>query len=105
MLGDGIVAGVLYGLGFLSFGRFEVGVPPWRRVLRAALYLGMVLGLRRVAGPRWAHTWLLGLPTIGATFHVGWCLAHGIDPLNAEPRDRYYQARGWTHLVPEPADR
>ena len=29
-------------------------------------------------------------------FHFVWCRRHGIDPLRATPRRRYYELRGWT---------
>jgi hypothetical protein len=33
---------------------------------------------------------------VGAVFHVWWCRRHGINPLTAEPKEEYYQLRGWT---------
>src|SRR5512133_2321868 len=50
-----------------------------------------VLGV--TVGRPWTLIWVLGLPTVGAVFHVIWCLRHGINPLTAEPRDRYEQLR------------
>ncbi len=38
---------------------------------------------------------ILGLPSLGLMFHFWWCRKHGIDPLTAEPRDKYYELRGW----------
>ncbi len=37
----------------------------------------------------------LGLPGVGLAFHLWWCRKHGIDPLTAEPKERYYELRGW----------
>ena len=39
---------------------------------------------------------LLGLAAVGAAFHYWWCRANGIDPVQALPRRKYYQLRGWS---------
>jgi hypothetical protein len=31
----------------------------------------------------------------GVAFHIWWCRMHGIDPVHATPRKRYYELRGW----------
>jgi hypothetical protein len=46
-----------------------------------------------LVGRPWTFVWILGLPVIGAVFHLIWCRRHGINPLTAEPRDRYEQLR------------
>lgn len=48
---------------------------------------------RRDAGRPWTFVWILDLPAVGGAFHTVWCLRHGINPLTAEPRDRYQQLR------------
>jgi hypothetical protein len=35
------------------------------------------------------------LPGVGLAFHLWWCRRHGIDSLRAEPKERYYELRGW----------
>jgi len=76
------------------FAVFEVETPAWRKIAKWAVLVGVTLGLYAVAG----H-WALGLPVVaglaGATFHVMWCRRHGIHPLQATPRRRYYELRGW----------
>jgi len=32
----------------------------------------------------------------GLTVHFMWCRRHGIDPVHATPRRKYYALRGWT---------
>jgi hypothetical protein len=81
--------------GSTLFGHFEEGAPKWRRLSRWAVYLGVVGLLSKTVGRPWTFAYIFGMPTIGAVFHVWWCLRHGIDPITAEPKDEYYRLRGW----------
>jgi hypothetical protein len=82
-------------IGPAVFAPFELETPAWRKILKWAAVIGLTLGLRRFAG----H-WALLLPVLagigGATGHFIWCRRHGIDPLHATPRRKYYALRGWT---------
>ena len=74
---------------------FEVETPAWRKILKWGVVIGTTLALTRVIG----H-WALLVPGLGAaaglTAHTVWCRRHGIDPVHATPRRRYYELRGWT---------
>jgi hypothetical protein len=76
-----------------AFGHFETVRPTWTRIARWLAYLTIAGILGATAGRPWTLVWILGLPTAGLVFHVAWCRRHGIDPLTAEPRDRYEQLR------------
>jgi hypothetical protein len=47
------------------------------------------------AGRPWTFVWIAFLPSLGLTVHLLWCRKHGIHPLTAEPREKYYALRGW----------
>jgi hypothetical protein len=51
--------------------------------------------LSRGPGRPWTFAWIIGLPGVGLAFHLWWCKKHGINPLTAEPKERYYELRGW----------
>jgi hypothetical protein len=76
-----------------GFGHFETVRQTWTRILRWFAYLAVTGVLGATVGQPRTLIWVLGLPTIGAVFHVIQCLRHGINPLTAEPRDRYEQLR------------
>lgn len=82
-------------LGPAVYAVFEVETPAWRKILKWGLVIGVTLGLAQVIG----H-WALLVPALGAagglTAHFVWCRRHGIDPIHATPRRRYYELRGWT---------
>ena len=55
----------------------------------------VTLALSRFIG-HWAIAFPITLGVAGATFHIWWCRKHGIDPIRATPRRRYYELRGWS---------
>ena len=81
-------------LGMVIFGRFEVERPAWRGILKWAILILGTVGLYEVVG----H-WSLLFPTaglvVGGTVHTVWCRKHGIHPIYASPRRKYYELRGW----------
>src|SRR6266536_9694 len=86
---------VLTILGSSLFAVFEVETPGWRKAVKWGLLAGLTLGWYRAAG----HTALIlpvGIALAGSVFHLWWCRRHGIHPLRATPRRKYYQLRGWT---------
>ena len=83
-------------LGSTAFGQFEAGAATQRRLLRWGMFYAVTALLGRTAGRPWTFAWIAGLPMTGAPFHLWWCRKHGINPLTAEPKDRYYQLRGWS---------
>jgi hypothetical protein len=96
-LGIGLELIVLLALvivGTALFGVFEVGSPPWRRMLKWLLLCGVTLGAYGLLG-HWALTVTLGAVGGSIGYHVWWCRRHGIHWLSATPRRRYYELRGW----------
>lgn len=82
-------------LGSAIFAPFELETPAWRKVLKWGVVVGTTVGLARVVG----H-WAVLVPVLGGVAgvvgHTVWCHRHGIDPLHATPRRKYYALRGWT---------
>jgi hypothetical protein len=81
-------------VGQAVFAAFEVETPAWRKILK----WGLVTGLTWTAYHWFGHLALavpLGLGLCGLAFHFWWCARHGIDPIHALPRRRYYELRGW----------
>ncbi|HKN55066.1 MAG TPA: hypothetical protein VJX66_21395 [Amycolatopsis sp.] len=91
-----MVSAVLIAVASSAFGHFEAGTPTPRRLIRWLLYLAITFALGHTVGRPWTWVWIAGLPLIGAGFHIWWCRRNGINPLTAQPRDRYHALRGWT---------
>jgi hypothetical protein len=81
-------------VGQSSFARFEIETPAARKIVKWSLLSGLTLGLYRLVG-HWALLFPITMAVAGTTFHMIWCRRNGIDPLQATPRRRYYELRGW----------
>jgi len=92
---DLFVAALLFALGAMIFGRFEERTPLWRRLLKLALFLVITALISHNAGRPWSLVWIIGMFAIGISFHVWWTKTHGIGVFSPEPREKYYQLRGW----------
>lgn len=89
------VATALLASGQSLFVHFEERTPPWRRFLKVLLFVALTAALSHFFGRAAALAGIFGLLMVGMTFHVVWTVRHGIHPLTAEPRKKYYQLRGW----------
>lgn len=86
---------VVCAVGTSLFDRFEIETPAWKKLIRWGLAAVITIGTTPVFG----HGALLVLAcvaSLGAGVHVWWCARHGIHPLRATPRRRYYELRGWS---------
>ena len=85
----------IFALGNIFFGHFEEGVPKWRKVIRFFALTGLAVLISATAG----RVWFYGFLGLGAAFalvvHLWWLPRHGIHPWTGEPKERYYQLRGW----------
>ena len=99
MAAEWLLSAVIIAIATPAFGHFETLRPTRTRIFRWLAYLAVTGVLGATVGRPWTLIWVLGLPTVGALFHLIWCLRHGINPLTAEPRDRYEELR-----LPRPAE-
>ena len=85
---------VIVVLGTSVFAVFEVENPRWRKALKWLIVCGGTVGLYYMLGHA-ALVFPIGLAAVGAAYHLWWCHRHGIHPVHATPRRRYYELRGW----------
>ena len=81
----------IFAIGGICFGRFEEHRPRWRRLLKLALVLAIVLALSAWAGRAWAYGVLAPFALAAAYVHLVWLPKHGINGWTGEPRDRYLE--------------
>ncbi len=82
-------------LGSSVFAVFEVETAGWRKALKWLIISVATIGLYYAVG----HVALalpIGLAALGTLFHTWWCRRHGIHPIHATPRRKYYELRGWS---------
>ena len=81
-------------IGTAIFAPFEAETPAHLKIIKWGILILGTLALSRVVG-HWALIFPLGLGAVGLTFHFVYVNRHGIHPLKATPRRRYYELRGW----------
>ena len=89
----GFLLGVI-ALGTSLFAVFEVETAKWRKLLKWAIVIFGTLGLYSLVG-HWALVFPGFAMVLGTTVHFIWCSKHGIHPIHATPRKKYYELRGW----------
>ena len=73
----------------IVFGHFEQRKPAWRRLLKFALLLALLIGLVDIAGRGWAYGALALLLVAGGTIHFTVLSKHGINGWTGEPREKF----------------
>ena len=81
-------------LGTSIFAVFEIETPAWRKILKWVIIVGLTLGLFPLLG-HWSLLCLAAFLALGVAVHLTWCRKHGIHPIKATPRRKYYELRGW----------
>ncbi|MEO8421940.1 MAG: hypothetical protein ABI457_12170 [Hyphomicrobium sp.] len=90
------VVSSIFAFGNIFFGHFEERTPRWRKVLKMLLFIAVVTGLSAFLGRAWAFGFL-GLISLAVVYiHAIWLPSKGINGWTGEPRDKYYELRGWT---------
>ncbi len=85
----------IFAVGNILFGHFEEGTPKWRRVAKLFLFVGLIILITQTLGHLWFYVFL-AVSSLGILIiHVWWLPKHGINGWTAEPKEKYYQLRGW----------
>jgi hypothetical protein len=60
------------------------------------VFLGLVLAISSALGRAWAMGFLVVSAVIPAVvIHLWWLPKHGVNGWTGEPKEKYYQLRGW----------
>jgi hypothetical protein len=85
----------IFAIGNIFFGHFEELTPKPRKVAKIILFWGLSIAISALAGRTGFYVFLAGILGIFLVIH-GWYLPkQGINGLTGEPKERYYQFRGW----------
>jgi hypothetical protein len=93
------IAAGIFAVGNILFGHFEAGVPKWKRVAKFFMIVGLVGLVSTYAGRNYAFI-LIGVVLLAvAAIHGWWLPKHGINGWTGEPKEKYYELRGWKRKV------
>lgn len=85
----------LTSVGTIFFGHFEEQTPKWRKLVKLIFFVFVTTSLSATAGRAWAMAFL-GVTLVAVVLiHAVWLPRKGINGWTAEPKDKYYQLRGW----------
>ncbi len=84
-----------FALGNILFGHFEEGTPKWRRVLKFFLFIGLTILISTTAGRKWFFVFLGVMMVFPLVIHLWWLPRKGINGWTGEPKEKYYELRGW----------
>jgi hypothetical protein len=90
------ITATIFAIGNILFGHFNERTPKWKRATKVVLVLVFVGIISAVAGPAWGLAPVALMLVVAAVVHLWWLPRHGINGFTGEPRDKYYELRGWT---------
>lgn len=85
----------IFAIGNIFFGHFEELTPKWRRLLKFILVTALLVAISYYAGRTWFHISLLISALLVLIIHGWWLPKKGINGWTGEPKDKYYELRGW----------
>lgn len=82
-------------LGHILLGHFEAQTPRWRIWLKNILGIIILVAVSYYFGRFWFYIGLI-IATLPALYiHLWWLPGKGINGWTGEPKDKYYELRGW----------
>jgi len=90
------IVSTITSVGSILLSHFEERTPKWRKVLKLFFFLFATTSISVAAGREWAFAFL-GITILSVLYiHVIWLPRKGINGWTGEPKDKYYELRGWT---------
>ena len=89
------ITATICAVGNILFGHFEEHTPKWRRVTKILVLLVIVGTLAATVGTGWALGLVGVMLSAALVIHCWWLPRHGINGWTGEPKEKYYELRGW----------
>ena len=77
------------------FAHFEGQMPRWRMLLKHALAIALLISISYFFGRFWFFVSLVAAHIPALIIHAWWLPKHGINGWTGEPKEKYYELRGW----------
>lgn len=82
-------------VGQVLLGHFEERTPRWRILLKNALGIVILVSISYYFGTFWFYVALIMVTLPALYIHLWWLPDKGINGWTGEPKDKYYELRGW----------
>lgn len=81
--------------GQILFAHFERETPRWRILTKNALGIAIFVSVSCFFGRFWFYASLVAAMIPVLIIHAWWLPKHGINGWTGEPKEKYYELRGW----------
>ncbi len=85
----------IFAVGNIFFGHFEKGTPKGKRLAKFFIFLGLAVFVSGTFGKFCFFVFLGTILLFPLIIHVWWLPKHGINGWTGEPKEKYYELRGW----------
>lgn len=82
-------------VGQVLFAHFEERTPRWRILLKHALGIVLYASISYFFGRLWFYVSLAATFILVLIIHAWWLPKNGINGWTGEPKEKYYELRGW----------
>ena len=82
-------------VGTIFFGHFEEHTPKWRKLAKLIFFILVTTSLSATLGRAWALSFLGATLFFVFYVHAIWLPQKAINGWTGEPREKYYELRGW----------
>jgi hypothetical protein len=82
-------------LGQILFGHFEERTPRWRILGKNAVGIVLFVSISYFFGRFWLYVSLVTAMIPVLAIHLWWLPKNGVNGLTGEPKEKYYELRGW----------
>jgi len=89
------IVSTITAVGSMMLNHFEERTPKWRKIFKLLFFILIVTLISATAGRLWAFVFLGIVLLIVLYVHVLWLPNKGINGWTGEPKDKYYELRGW----------
>jgi hypothetical protein len=89
------ITAILLLFGQVLFSHFEEKTPRWRQLLKMAIAIVLFPLVSYLFGNFWFWIALVIAAIPSLIIHLWWLPRHGINGWTGEPKDKYYELRGW----------
>lgn len=90
------IVALLLLVGQILGGHFEEQTPRWRIFGKNALGIVLFVSISYFFGRFWFYVSLVATMIPVLIIHVWWLPKHGVNGWTGEPKEKYYELRGWT---------
>lgn len=89
------IVSTITAVGSMLFSHFEEQTPKWRKIAKLLFFIVITTSISATVGRVWSFGFLGATILAVLYIHLIWLPRKGINGWTGEPKDKYYELRGW----------